>query len=252
MNGIYGIIVLAVAILITGMVAPFWAVMGSAAAMVLTMVLNPILFNWGVLTRWKPGMDTISTTFSNSIDFWMSFGFGVAGAIAVIGFYQTIRDVVLKVREARARGNAQVDRSKPRENIWDTPPGRGDFSLWIALGLYAFCGALVVWICHLLVPKFPVLFLIFFVYFYTPLISYINARLIGICGHPKECGGFHICGQLVIYDHTVFHAIVNRHDHRVARVWGIDVGFQSTDPLAFSGDLHDTHFFQSSHTRFSA
>jgi hypothetical protein len=47
-------LVIDLGLLITGMVAPFWAVMGSAAAMVLTMVLNPILFNWGVLTRWKP------------------------------------------------------------------------------------------------------------------------------------------------------------------------------------------------------
>lgn len=179
-------LVIDLGLLITGMVAPFWAVMGSAAALILTLVLNPMLYHWGVLTRWKPGMDTISTTFCNGLDFWMSFGFGVAGAIAVVGFYQTIRDVVIKVREMRKRGEAQTDRSKPRENIWDTPPGRGDFSLWIALILYAICGALVVWVCHLLVPAFPMIFLICFVYLYTPLISYINARLIGICGQSVD------------------------------------------------------------------
>ncbi len=177
-------LVIDLGLFITGMVAPFWAVMGSAAALVLTMIMNPLLYHWGVLTRWKPGMDTIATTFSNGLDFWMSFGFGVAGAIALIGFYQTGRDLVLKMRELRKR-TAQ-DASRPRENLWATPPGRGDFSLWIALALYAVCGALVIWVCHLTVPKFPVIFLIFFVFLYTPLISYINARLVGICGQQVD------------------------------------------------------------------
>jgi hypothetical protein len=127
-------------------------------------------------------MDTISTTFSNSIDFWMSFGLGIAGGIAVIGIYQTVRDVTLKVRETRRRDKLEANRSLPREDIWATPPGRGDFSIWIALGLYAICAAIVVWVCHLLVPGFSVLFMIFFTFLYTPLISYINARLVGICG----------------------------------------------------------------------
>jgi hypothetical protein len=175
-------LVIDLGLIISGMVIPFWAVMGSAAALLLTLVLNPMLFHWGVLTRWKPGMDTISTTFSNSIDFWMSFGLGIAGGIAVIGIYQTVRDVTLKVRETRRRDKLETNRSLPRENIWATPPGRGDFSIWIALGLYAICAAIVVWVCHLLVPGFSVLFMIFFTFLYTPLISYINARLVGICG----------------------------------------------------------------------
>lgn len=176
-------LVLDLGIIIAGMVVPFWAVVGSGVALLLTMVLNPMLFHWGVLTRWKPGMDTITTTFSNSLDFWMSFGLGVAGGIAVIGIYQTVRDMVLKSRELRQRQAADPDKSKPRENIWETPPGRGDFSVWVALALYAVCGAIVVWVCHLLVPGWKILvFTIFFVYIYTPLISYINARLVGICG----------------------------------------------------------------------
>jgi hypothetical protein len=173
-------------LIFTGMVMPFWAVMGAAAGLLLTLAMNPMLFHWGVLTRWKPGMDTVSTTFSNSLDFWMSFGLGVAGGIAVIGIYQTARDMTIKVREMRRRDLAQTDRSKPRENIWETPPGRGDFSLWIALGLYAICSVIVVTVCHRLVPGFSVIFMLFFTFIYTPLISYINARLIGICGQSVD------------------------------------------------------------------
>jgi hypothetical protein len=156
--------------------------MGTGCALLLTMVMNPMLYRLGVLTRWKPGMDTVATTFSNSIDFWMSFGLGVTAAIAVISIYQTARDLLRKTREMRRQRAANEDLARRRENIWSTPPGRGDYPLWIAVGLYVLCASLVVTLCHILVPGFPVLFLIFFTFLYTPLLSYINARLIGICG----------------------------------------------------------------------
>ncbi len=172
-------------LLITGMIIPFWALVGSGAAIVLTLVMNPLLHHLGVLTRWQPGMDTVATTFSNSIDFWMSFGFGVTGAIAVISIFQTGRDLFRKGRAMKAK-RATAAAGARQENIWDTPPGRGDFSLWLAAGIYLVSATIVVWLCHVLVPGFPVIFLIFFTFFYTPLISYINARLIGIVGQNVE------------------------------------------------------------------
>ncbi len=176
-------IVIDLGLIVVGMIIPFWAVVGSGAAIVLTLVMNPVLHKLGILQRWQPGMDTISTTFSNSIDFWMSFGFGATLAIAVISFYQTGRDMVAKVRELR---QASADSGVKRGSLWATPPGRGDFSPWIALGIYCVCSALVVMLCHLLVPGFPVIFLCFFTFIYTPLISYINARLVGIVGQHVE------------------------------------------------------------------
>ena len=175
-------LVIDLGLIITGMVVPFWAVMGSGAALVLTFIMNPILHKVGVLHRWQPGMDTVATTFSNSIDFWMSFGLGVAGGIAVISIYQTTRDVIRKSRELRQKRAATAQTAAVRENIWATPPGRGDYSPWFAVGLYVICASIVVNLCHLLVPGFPLIFLLFFTFIYTPLISYISARLIGICG----------------------------------------------------------------------
>jgi hypothetical protein len=172
-------------LVITGMVVPFWALVGTGAAIVLTLVMNPLLHHMGILSRWQPGMDTVATTFANSIDFWMSFTMGVTGAIAVISIFQTVRDLIRKGREARVRRAAAAP-SAHRENMWDTPPGRGDFSLWIAGGVYVTCAAIVVGLCHMLVPRFPVAFLVFFTFLYTPLISYINARLIGIVGQHVE------------------------------------------------------------------
>jgi hypothetical protein len=140
----------------------------------------------GVLKRWQPGMDTIATTFNNSVDFWMSFGLGVMGAIALISVYQTVRDVAKKGRELRRRRQADPGSSRPRENVWAAPAGRGDFSPWIAVAVYAVCATAVITLCHMLVPRFPVYWLIFFTFIYTPLISYINARLIGICGQNVD------------------------------------------------------------------
>ena len=175
-------IVFDLGLIIIGMVMPFWAVVGTAVAIVLTLAMNPLLHHLGVLHRWQPGMDTIATTFGNSIDFWMSFGLGTAIAIAVISIYQTSRDMVRKVRELRQAAG----RDTKRKSMWSTPPGRGDFSPWIALGLYVVCASLVVWLSHWLVPGFPVLFLCFFTFLYTPLISYINARLVGIVGQSVD------------------------------------------------------------------
>jgi hypothetical protein len=177
-------LVIDLGLVLVGMVVPYWAVVGTGAAILLTLIMNPILHRMGVLTRWQPGMDTISTTFANSIDFWMSFTLGVTGAIAVISIYQTARDMIRKARVLRQQRAAES--SARRENVWATPPGRGDFSPWIAVGIYVVCSLLVVWTCHRLVPGFPVVFLLFFTFLYTPLISYINARLIGIVGQHVE------------------------------------------------------------------
>ena len=176
-------IALDLGLIVVGMVVPFWAVVGTGAAILLTLAMNPVLHKLGVLHRWQPGMDTVATTFSNSIDFWMSFTFGATLAIAVISFYQTGRDMLARARQLRraARGLGE-----PPGSLWTAPQGRGDFSPWLSLAIYAACAAVVVCLCHLLVPGFPVLFLCFFTFVYTPLISYINARLVGIVGQHVD------------------------------------------------------------------
>lgn len=176
-------VVLDLGLVLVGMVVPFWAVVGTGAAILLTAAMNPVLHKAGILHRWQPGMDTVSTTFSNSIDFWMSFTLGAAIAVGIISLYQTGRDMLRKARERR---QSLASAGTRRPGLWTTPPGRGDFSPWIALGIYFMAASLVVWVCHLLVPGFPVLFLCFFTFVYTPLISYINARLIGIVGQHIE------------------------------------------------------------------
>ena len=105
-------------IIITGMVLPFWAIMGSFAAILVTLIANPILHASEILVQWQPGMNTVNATFVNSIDFWMSFGFGTSAAIAVISVYSTVRDVIKRSREAKkqaAAGTAATDGISERD-----------------------------------------------------------------------------------------------------------------------------------------
>lgn len=170
-------------ILILGFVLPFWAVVGTFAAIVITLISNPLLHATGILSRWQPGMDTVNTSFANSIDFWMSFGIGTALGISVISIFSTLRSLVQRLREAREKGEGS---GAPRENIWAVPEGRGDYPLWLALAGYIVAASLMIYVVHLLVPAFPLLFLVFFAFFYSPFISYVNARLLGMAGQTVE------------------------------------------------------------------
>lgn len=181
-------------IIITGMVLPFWAILGSFSAIVLTLILNPILHMSEVLVSWQPGMNTVNTTFVNNIDFWMSFGFGTTAAIALISIFSTIKDMIKRSREAKRlakAGQAENDkefseRDRAVSSLWKTPNiGRGDWSVPMALAIYILAAAGVIYVTNILVPGL-LGFLIFFVCLYCPFISYVNARLIGLTGQHVD------------------------------------------------------------------
>lgn len=177
-------------IIITGMVLPFWAIVGSFAAIVSTLILNPVLHASEILVQWQEGMNTVNTQFVNSIDFWMSFGFGTAGAIALISIFSTIRDVIKRSREARRQANVasteMTDRDRAVSSLWKTPDiGRGDWPMWLSVVGYLAGAAVMVYVCNRLVPGILV-FLIVFTCFYNPFVSYVNARLLGLTGQAVD------------------------------------------------------------------
>jgi hypothetical protein len=159
-------------LLFLGMVLPFWAVIGSAIGIVITMAVNPTLFNLGILNRWHPGMGTVDTVFSNNMDFYLSFSIGLGMAIGVIGIWQVMRSF-----RKQTEGN-RIDLKR----LFRPPPGRGDFNFWISIGIYVFSTLGYVSLCVWLVPSFPWLFFIAYGFLYTPLISYVSARMEGIAG----------------------------------------------------------------------
>ena len=55
-------------LVLAGFVLPFWVVVGAFSAAVLQMALNPVFHAAGILTRWHPGMDAVTTHFVNDLD----------------------------------------------------------------------------------------------------------------------------------------------------------------------------------------
>jgi hypothetical protein len=163
-------------LLFVGMVLPFWAVMGGLVGLIITVVANPILYKHGILTRWHPGMQTVDTVFANNFDFYMSFGIGLGLAIAAVGIYFVIRSFSHKTK-----GEGGVQRGTLKD-LFNPPPGRGDFNFWISIAIYVFSTLAYVWLCVWLVPNFPWIFFLGYGFVYTPIVSYITARMEGIAG----------------------------------------------------------------------
>jgi len=151
---------------VVGMVLPFWVVVGTTVATLGSCIINPTLHHFGLLNQWQPGMDTINTAFANQLDFYFSFGIGTGASIALIGI-----------------GKMAANWKTTRQRAGQKPPaGRGDVPVGVALGIWFASATATVAFCKWLVPDFPVWVLIFFAYLWTPLNSYINARMLGITG----------------------------------------------------------------------
>jgi len=155
-----------------GMVLPFWAVIGGLIGLIITVVANPILYRHGILHRWHQGMGTVDTVFANNFDFYMSFGIGLGLSIALIGIWHVVRSF----------SNADGGRRGNFKDLFKPPPGRGDFNFWISIGIYVFSTLCYVGLCVWLVPNFPWVFFLAYGFIYTPIISYITARMEGIAG----------------------------------------------------------------------
>ncbi|UCG13966.1 MAG: peptide transporter [Deltaproteobacteria bacterium] len=159
-------------LIFVGMVLPFWAVIGGLVGLLITVIANPVLYRHGILHRWHQGMGTVDTVFANNFDFYMSFGIGLGLAIGIVGVWYVLRSF---------RRSVGDQRSSFRE-LFRPPPGRGDFNFWISIGIYVFSTLAYTGLCLWLVPNFPWFFFLFYGFVYTPVISYITARMEGIAG----------------------------------------------------------------------
>ncbi len=160
-------------LLFLGMVLPFWAVIGGLIGFIITLIANPILYKHGILFHWHKGMETVDTVFANNFDFYMSFGIGLGLAIAIAG----IIHVMTMFRSSKA-----ISFREKLKKLFSPPPGRGDFNIWIAIGIYIASTTAYIILCNYLVPGFPIIFLVAYGFIYTPIISYISARMEGVAG----------------------------------------------------------------------
>ena len=183
-------------LIILGMVLPFWAVVGGFIAMLGMLVLNPILYNAGVLTGWTPGMNVVHTQFNNMLDFYLSFSIGLMLAIFVMSLLPIVKYLWRQFSSSRA---SPADESEPRRPWWriltDKNRNRGDFTILTALGIYAFSTLSYITVSTWLMPgtpemnyqdRFPWLFFLAFAFLYQPVINYINAKLEGLVGQTVQ------------------------------------------------------------------
>jgi hypothetical protein len=166
--------------LVIGMVLPFFAMLGSFLGFLVTCIASPVMYHTGILSSWEIGDDTIKTLFKNSIDFYFSFVIGVSLALAIVGIYQVVKGLRQHARqraEARASGEAEGDVGRLHRNRGDIP-GPIILAVYIVTSLtyILLSGWLVDWHRGVMVV------LIFFAYLYTPIISYVTARLEGMAG----------------------------------------------------------------------
>jgi hypothetical protein len=160
--------------LILGMVFPFFAVLGSFVALVATFVANPILHGSGLLPTWKQGDETVVTLFSNNVDFYFSFAIGISLAIAGYG-------VLTIIRSLRQRKLAKALEGPDRRERGDIPSRVTFFTYLVSVVLYiVVSGFLIEW------DRGVMIVLVFFGVLYTPLISYVTAKLEGLAGQVIE------------------------------------------------------------------
>ena len=86
------------------------------------------------------------------------------------------------VLEQRPIVHGSIFNYEGQVSVFNPPAGRGDFNFWIAIGIYFFSTLAYVAMCVWLVPSFPWVFFLAYGFIYTPVISYITARMEGIAG----------------------------------------------------------------------
>lgn len=165
--------------LIFGMVLPFFAMVGSVIGLIATTIMNPLLEAGGILKSWTAGDNTITTLYKNNIDFYFSFQIGIAMAVAIGGVTQVVRAFRNREKPAASGGRAAPSA---------LPEGRGDIKTWFVVLVYFFVTITYIIISGWLIDWHPgVMAVLFFLGFvYTPLISYVTARLEGMVGQVVE------------------------------------------------------------------
>lgn len=165
---------------ILGMTLPFWSMVGSFVGLIFTFVMNPILYLAGRMPTWNEGDTTVVTLFANNVDFYFSFQIGISLAIAVFGIWIAFRTM------RKGRGNASSRRRA--EEVRAHAAARGHIPDALVLATYAFACTAYILMCGWLIDwhRGVMVVLLFFAFLYTPLISYVTARLEGLAGQVIE------------------------------------------------------------------
>ena len=165
---------------ILGMTLPFWSMVGSFVGLIFTFVMNPILYLTGRMPTWNEGDTTVVTLFANNVDFYFSFQIGISLAIAVFGIWIAFRTM--------RKGRANASSRRRAEEVKAHAAARGHIPDALVLATYAFACTAYILMCGWLIDwhRGVMVVLLFFAFLYTPLISYVTARLEGLAGQVIE------------------------------------------------------------------
>ncbi len=165
---------------VLGMALPYFSMLGSFIGLIFTFIMNPILYANGVMQTWERGDTTVLTLFANNVDFYFSFQIGVALAIAFYGIYASITTI----RRGR-RDKKEEDRER---RISELSHKRGHLPGWLVFATYCLTCSSYILLSGYLIDWHPgvMVVLFFFGFLYTPLISYVTARLEGLAGQVIE------------------------------------------------------------------
>lgn len=165
---------------ILGMTLPFWSMVGSFIGLIFTFVMNPILYLAGRMPTWNEGDTTVVTLFANNVDFYFSFQIGISLAIAVFGIWIAFRTM--------RKGRANASSRRRAEEVKAHAAARGHIPDALVLATYAFACTAYILMCGWLIDwhRGVMVVLLFFAFLYTPLISYVTARLEGLAGQVIE------------------------------------------------------------------
>ena len=165
-------------LLMLGFIIPYpvalWSCISSVAAQTFG---NPILHHFGYLPNWLPGSDSISTKISNDFDFWTSFNIGLQLAVASIGL---VTVSLMAVKAKKREGNVK------RGSLGTVPKGRGDVPVLAAGGVWLLATIGYLILNHHLIPDFPFWIIMFYGLIWTPMNSYVTARMVGLTGQAVD------------------------------------------------------------------
>jgi hypothetical protein len=168
--------------LVMGMVLPFFAMLGSFIGFLITLIANPILYKYNILHSWQTNDETVATIYKNNIDFYFSFTIGLSIAIAAMGLWNVFKGLVElgKKKKAGELVDPTLDEEAERERI----KSRGDIKAPAVIGTYLLTTLAYIIVSGFLIDWHPgvMIVLLGLGFIYTPLISYVTARLEGLAG----------------------------------------------------------------------
>lgn len=178
------------ALLFFGFVLPWRIVIGMfVTAITFQIILNPIFQRMGWIPTWAPGKDAIETHVATQIDLYISVGIGTSFAIAIIGFWGVFKAIANYRKKNEGDEDEGHTGGFDLKKLWERDVARGDPPTWVALAVWIGASIGFVWLSHYLVngglPReehFSIWWLIGFAFLFTPINTYINARMSGIAG----------------------------------------------------------------------